>query len=400
MNILVINCGSSSLKFQVINPETEELLAKGLCERIGIDGSITYEGVAKGTGKIKNDTPIEDHKKAVSLVLEALTNPETGVIASLDEIGAVGHRIVHGGEKYNATVLIDEEVEEAIREMSDLAPLHNPANLIGIGACRELMPNTPMVGVFDTAFHQTMPAKAYMYALPIRFYEDYKVRRYGFHGTSHSFVSKEVVKFLGRPLEGTKTIVCHLGNGASISAVKDGKCVDTSMGLTPLEGLIMGTRSGDLDPAIVEFIATKENISVAEVETILNKQSGVFGLSNGLSSDFRDLWKGKEEGNKYAELALEAFAYRVAKYIGAYTAAMNGVDVIAFTAGVGENDPRVRSMICSYLGYLGVAIDEEANSVRGEAVKIGAKDSKVDVVVFPTNEELAIAKETYAVING
>ncbi|MBQ6364505.1 MAG: acetate kinase [Lachnospiraceae bacterium] len=398
MNILVINCGSSSLKFQVINPETEDLLAKGLCERIGIDGSITYEAVAKGLPKVKKDVPIEDHKKAVSLVLEALTDPETGVISSLDEIGAVGHRIVHGGERYNSTVLIDDEVENAIREMSELAPLHNPANLIGVDACKALMPGTPMVAVFDTAFHQTMPPKAFLYALPIRFYEDYKIRRYGFHGTSHAFVSKTAAEFLGRDLENTKIIVCHLGNGASCSAIVNGKCVDTSMGLTPLEGLIMGTRCGDLDPAIVEFISAKEGISIADTEKILNKESGVYGLSNGLSSDFRDLWKGSDEGDKYAKIALEAFSYRVAKYIGAYAAAMNGVDVIAFTAGVGENDPRIREMICSYLGYLGAYIDADANKSRGEMAKISTPDSKVDLVVIPTNEELAIAKETYAIV--
>ena len=332
MNILVINCGSSSLKFQVINAESEKLLAKGLCERIGMDGScITYENKADNTGKEFNEIPMPDHNKAVSLVLSALTNEKTGVLKSLSEIGAVGHRIVHGGEKFTSSVVITDEVIEAIKEVSDLAPLHNPANLIGVDACKSLMPGTPMVAVFDTAFHQTMPEKAYMYALPLKYYKEYKVRRYGFHGTSHSFVSKEAAKAAGKAYDDCKTIVCHLGNGASISAVMNGKCVDTSMGLTPLEGLIMGTRSGDLDPAIVDFIAGKEGITATEVTNVLNKKSGVFALSDGLSSDFRDLEDGYKNGNKYAKLAVDAFCYRVAKYIGSYTAAMNGVDVIAFT---------------------------------------------------------------------
>ena len=336
MNILVINCGSSSLKFQVIDSDTEALLAKGLCERIGIEGSvITYENKVKNTGKEVNETPMPDHNKAVSLVLEALTNEKTGVLKSLDEIGAVGHRIVHGGEKFTTSVVITDEVIEAIKEVSDLAPLHNPANLIGVDACKALMPNTPMVAVFDTAFHQTMPEKAYMYALPMDYYNKYKVRRYGFHGTSHAFVSKEMAAIAGKPYDSIKTIVCHLGNGASISAVCNGKCVDTSMGLTPLEGLIMGTRSGDLDPAIIEFIAGKENMTAAEVVSVLNKKSGVFALSNGKSSDFRDLEDGYLAGDKFCQLAIDAFCYRVAKYVRAYAASMNGVDYIAFTAGIG-----------------------------------------------------------------
>ncbi len=397
MNILVINCGSSSLKFQVIDAETEKLLAKGLCERIGMDGaSITYENKVSNSGKEVNETPMPDHKKAVSLVLEALTNEKTGVIGSLDEIGAVGHRIVHGGEKFTSSVIITDDVIEAIKEVSDLAPLHNPANLIGIDACKALMPGTPMVAVFDTAFHQTMPEKAYMYAVPLSYYKDYKVRRYGFHGTSHSYVSKKAAEIAGKPYESLKTIVCHLGNGASVSAVCGGKCVDTSMGLTPLEGLIMGTRSGDLDPAIVEFIAGKEGKTAAEVVSVLNKKSGVFALSNELSSDFRDLEKGCNNGDHYAQLAVDAFAYRVAKYIGAYTAAMNGVDVIAFTAGIGENSPFVREKVLGYLGYLGIKLDKEENEKRADVLRISTKDSAVAVYSIATNEELAIARETYA----
>ena len=398
MNILVINCGSSSLKFQVIDTDNGNVLAKGLCERIGIDGAITYENVRDKGGKVKQETQIEDHKKAISLVLDALTDPRGGVIRSLKEIGAVGHRIVHGGEKFTKSVVITDEVIAAIREVSDLAPLHNPANLTGIQACQALMPDTPMVAVFDTAFHQTMPPKAYMYAIPLHYYEDYKIRRYGFHGTSHAFVSREVAKYIGKDASELKTIVCHLGNGASVSAVQYGKCVDTSMGLTPLEGLIMGTRSGDLDPAVVDYIASKENTDAAGVLQVLNKKSGVEGLSGGLSSDFRDLWKARNNGDKKAELALDAWAYRVAKYIGAYTAAMNGVDVIAFTAGVGENDSASRALVMQYLGYLGITLDEEANNVRGDIAEISTKDSKVRVFVFPTNEELAIAQETYELV--
>ena len=401
MNILVINCGSSSLKFQVIDTATSECIAKGLCERIGIDGSITYQNLKAGGGKIKKDPAIEDHHKAVSLVLEALTDPQTGVIASLDEIGAVGHRVVHGGEKFTSSVIINDEVIAAIEEVSDLAPLHNPANLIGIEACQALMPDTPMVAVFDTAFHQTMPAKAYRYAIPNEYYDKYKVRRYGFHGTSHSFVSKAVAEYLGRKPEELKTIVCHLGNGASVSAVEYGKCIDTSMGLTPLEGLIMGTRSGDLDPAVVSYIAGKEGLTAAQVDNILNKKSGVLALSGNLSSDFRDLWAAKDEGNELASLALDAWAYRVVKYIGAYAAALKGPDVICFTAGVGENDPRSRKVITDYLGYLGIEIDEEKNaSSHGEIAEISTPGSKVRVFVFPTNEELAIANETAALVSA
>lgn len=395
MNILVINCGSSSLKFQLINAESEKLIAKGICERIGIDGSkISY--TPAGGAKEETVTPMKDHTDAIRLVLEALTNEKTGVVKSLQEIGAVGHRIVHGGEKFAEATLITDEVIEAIAQCNDLAPLHNPANLIGIHACKALMPETPMVAVFDTAFHQTMPDKAYMYGLPYEYYEKYKIRRYGFHGTSHSYVSRKAAEVLGKKYEDLKIIVCHLGNGASVSAVKNGKCVDTSMGLTPLEGLIMGTRSGDIDPAIMEFIAHKEGKSIDEIMNILNKKSGVLGLSENLSSDFRDLEDAYHAGNARAINTMETFAYRVAKYIGAYTAAMNGVDVICFTAGVGENCSFVREMICDqYLGYLGVKIDREANAKRGEDIAVSTPDSKTTVMVIPTNEELAIARETY-----
>lgn len=393
MNILVINCGSSSLKFQLIDSETEKCIAKGLCERIGIEGSqITY---APTDGeKEENVTPMPDHTEAIRLVLEALTNEKTGVVKSLSQIGAVGHRIVHGGEKFAVSTLIDDEVMKAIEECNDLAPLHNPANLIGIRACQALMKETPMVAVFDTAFHQTMPAKAYMYGLPYEYYEKYKVRRYGFHGTSHSYVSKRAAEFLGEDYDKMKIIVCHLGNGASVSAVKYGKCVDTSMGLTPLEGLIMGTRSGDMDPAIIEFLAHKENLTIDEIMNVLNKKSGVYGLSGNVSSDFRDLEKAAAEGNEKAKLTLDAFDYRVAKYIGAYVAAMNGVDAICFTAGLGENGSTTRERICSYLGYLGIELDKDANAKRGEDIVISTKDSKTKVLVIPTNEELAIARET------
>lgn len=396
MNVLVINCGSSSLKFQLINSDTEQVLAKGLCERIGIDGSLTYQ--PEGGEKVKSDKPMPTHTEAIQYVIDALTDAQAGVVKSLDEIGAVGHRVVHGGEKFASSVVITDEVLQAIEECNDLAPLHNPANLIGINACEILMPGTPMVAVFDTAFHQTMPEEAYMYGLPYEYYEKYKVRRYGFHGTSHSFVSKRAAEIEGRPYEELRTIVCHLGNGASICAVKNGKSVDTSMGLTPLEGLVMGTRSGDIDPAIMEFIAKKEGLDIAGLMNMLNKKSGVLGLSNNLSSDFRDLDTGAKEGNKQAAVALKVFAYRVAKYVGAYAAAMNGVDVIAFTAGVGENSGPVRADVLGYLGYLGIEVDEEANNTRGEEITISTPDSKVKVMVIPTNEELAIARETVALV--
>ena len=395
MNVLVINCGSSSLKFQLINSESEAVLAKGLCERIGIDGRLTYQPA--GGEKNVSEKAMPTHTEALQFVIDALTDADTGVVKSLDEIGAVGHRVVHGGEKFAKSVVVTPEVKAAIAECNDLAPLHNPANLIGIEACESLMPGTPQVVVFDTAFHQTMPEKAYMYGLPYEYYEKYKVRRYGFHGTSHSFVSKRVAEIVGKPYNATKTIVCHLGNGASVSAVLNGESVDTSMGLTPLEGLVMGTRSGDIDPAIMEFIAKKENLDIAGIMNVLNKKSGVEGVS-GVSSDFRDLEAAAKAGNKRAELAIDVFAYRVAKYVGAYTAAMNGVDNIVFTAGIGENCALVRTKVCSYLGYLGITIDEEANGKRGEEIVISTPDSKVKVLVVPTNEELAIARETVALV--
>ena len=395
MNVLVINCGSSSLKFQLINSESKAVLAKGLCERIGIDGRLTYQPA--GGEKNVSEKAMPTHTEAIQFVIDALTDADTGVVKSLDEIGAVGHRVVHGGEKFAKSVVVTPEVKAAIAECNDLAPLHNPANLIGIEACESLMPGTPQVVVFDTAFHQTMPEKAYMYGLPYEYYEKYKVRRYGFHGTSHSFVSKRVAEIVGKPYNATKTIVCHLGNGASVSAVLNGESVDTSMGLTPLEGLVMGTRSGDIDPAIMEFIAKKENLDIAGIMNVLNKKSGVEGVS-GVSSDFRDLEAAAKAGNKRAELAIDVFAYRVAKYVGAYTAAMNGVDNIVFTAGIGENCALVRTKVCSYLGYLGITIDEEANGKRGEEIVISTPDSKVKVLVVPTNEELAIARETVALV--
>lgn len=397
INVLVINCGSSSLKFQLINSRSEDVIAKGLCVRIGIEGSqITY--TPAGGEKYETVTPMPDHTRAIELVLKELTDPERGVVKSLDEIGAVGHRLVHGGEKFASSTLINDEVIKAIEECNDLAPLHNPANLIGIKACRELMPDTPMAGVFDTAFHQTMPQEAYLYGVPYRFYEEHKVRRYGFHGTSHSYVSRRAAEILGREYEDLKFIVCHLGNGASISAVKNGKCVDTSMGLTPLEGLIMGTRSGDIDPAIIEYLCNKEDKSVHEILNVLNKESGVLGLSGGFSSDFRDLEKAYREGDQAAVRAMKAFIYRVVKYIGAYTAAMNGVDVICFTAGIGENNAFIRTSVCEYLAYLGISIDGEANAKRGEEVVISIPESSVKVLVVPTNEELAIARETVALL--
>ena len=396
MNILVINCGSSSLKYQLINSDSEAVLAKGLCERIGIDGSVLTHTPA-GKDKVRIETPMPNHTVAVQLVIDALTNAEHGVIKSLDEIGAVGHRVVHGGEKFASSVVITDEVMKAIEECNDLAPLHNPANLIGINSCKEIMPNVPTVAVFDTAFHQTMPEKAYLYGLPYEYYEKYKVRRYGFHGTSHDYVSNRAAQLLGKKREDLKIIVCHLGNGASVSAVDHGKCVDTSMGLTPLEGLIMGTRSGDMDPAICDFICQKEGLTSAEMNTVLNKKSGVLGMS-GVSSDFRDVEAAANEGNHQAAAALDAFYYRVAKYIGAYTAAMNGVDVVAFTAGVGENNIGGRVEICKYLGYLGTEIDLDKNNVRGEERIISKDGSKVTLMAIPTNEELAIARQTLELV--
>ncbi len=397
MNVLVINCGSSSLKYQLIETDSETVLAKGLCERIGIEGSCLTHQKGEDGDKIKKVVPMPDHTTAVQLVIDALTDPEIGVISDLSQIDAVGHRVVHGGEAFSQAVLIDDDVIKAIEECNDLAPLHNPANLIGIHSCAKIMPGVPMVAVFDTAFHQTMPPKAFLYGIPYEYYEKYKVRRYGFHGTSHDYVSARTAEFLGKKREDMKIVVCHLGNGASISAVKNGKCVDTSMGLTPLEGLIMGTRSGDLDPAILEFISKKEDLSFDQMLTILNKKSGVLGLS-GISSDFRDLGSAAGDGNEQAVTTLETYSYRVAKYIGSYITAMNGVDAIVFTAGVGENNASTRSDVCEYFGYLGIKISEEKNKIRGEEIIISTDDSKIPVLVIPTNEELAIARETLRLV--
>lgn len=395
MNVLVINCGSSSLKFQLIDSESESVLAKGLCERIGIDGRLVYQR-AGGEKEVTEET-MPTHTEAVKMVLEALINPKTGAIASLDEISAVGHRVVHGGEAFTESTLINEEVIAAIENVSELAPLHNPANLIGIAACQELMPGVPMAAVFDTAFHQTMSKEAYMYGIPYKYYEQYKVRKYGFHGTSHRYVSKRAAELLGKPYDSLKTIVCHLGNGASVCAVKNGKSVDTSMGLTPLEGLVMGTRSGDVDPSVLEYIAEKENFDIHQVLNVLNKESGVYGVS-GVSSDFRDIEAAAEAGDERADLAQELFCYRVIHYIGAYAAAMNGVDAICFTAGLGENSGMIREKICANLGYLGVELNPEENKKRGEDLIISTENSKVKVLAVPTNEELAIARETVALL--
>lgn len=398
MNILIINCGSSSLKYQLIDMKNESVLAKGLCERIGIDGSmLTHKPAGKEELVVKE--PMPDHKVAIKMVLDALIDKKSGVINNINEISAVGHRVVHGSKYYSSSVIVDEEVKNKIRECFDLAPLHNPVNLIGIEACEAAMPGIKQTAVFDTAFHQTMPEKAYMYAIPYEYYEKYDIRRYGFHGTSHSFVSKRAIEFAGLDKDNSKVIVCHIGNGGSVSAVVNGKCVDTSMGLTPLEGLIMGTRSGDLDPAIIQFIAGKEGKDINAIIDILNKKSGVLGMS-GVSSDFRDVQKAQREGNKRAAIAINTFVYHVAKYIGSYTAAMNGVDAIVFTAGVGENDTVIRAAICQYLGYLGIKVDEEKNNLRGVEVIISTADSNVKVMAIPTNEELAIARETKELVDS
>ena len=398
MNVLVINCGSSSLKYQVLNMTNEELLCKGLVERIGMDGSvITHE--KEGMDKVKTEVPMKDHKDAIEQVLAAIQNAEYGVVASMDEIGAVGHRVVHAGEKYASSVLITEDVIKALEECIELAPLHNPPNLLGIAACQALMPETPMVGVFDTAFHQTMPAESYIYAIPYEYYEKYGVRRYGFHGTSHRYVSQRAAEMLGKDLKDLKIITCHLGNGASLAAIKDGKCFDTSMGFTPLEGLAMGTRSGDMDPAIVTFIGEKEGLSMAEVNNIVNKKSGVLGIS-GVSSDFRDIEGAAKEGNYRAELALNVFTHKVKHYIGAYIAEMNGVDAIVFTAGVGENGIGNREAICADMEGLGIVLDKERNNVRGKDTVISADESKVKLLLIPTNEELMIARDTFEIVTA
>ena len=394
MNILVINAGSSSLKYQLLNPDTQEVLAKGLCERIGIDGKFTYKPAGKEAVKDK-DVSMPTHSEAIQTVLHALVDEKNGVIASMDEIDAVGHRVVHGGEKFAQSVVITDEVMAAIEECNPLAPLHNPANIIGIKACQELMPGTPMVAVFDTAFHQTMPPVAYTYALPYEYYEQDKVRRYGFHGTSHKYVSQRAAAMLGKPIEELKLISCHLGNGSSITAIDGGKSVDTSMGFTPLAGVPMGTRSGDLDAGILEYLMNKHGYDIDQMLNVLNKKSGVLGIS-GVSSDFRDLEDAAPKGNQRAQLALDAFEYSVKKYIGAYAAVMGGVDAIIFTAGVGENGPDNRANIVSGLEYMGVKIDREKNNVRGQEVDVATADSKVRVLVIPTNEELMIAMDTAA----
>lgn len=391
MNILVINCGSSSLKFQVIDPTSEEVKAKGLVERIGIDNSrVKYEPTGKEKIEINQDIP--DHKVGIKLVLDALTDPDHGVIKSMDEITAVGHRVVHGAEEFNKSVVINDEVMKALEKCVELAPLHNPANIQGIEACKELMPNTPMVGVFDTAFHQSIDPVNYIYSLPYEYYEKYRIRRYGFHGTSHKYVSERAAKILGK--DKANVIVCHLGNGSSISAVKDGKCVDTSMGLTPLEGLTMGTRCGDIDPAIIPFIGKKENLNFDDVDTIMNKKSGVLGIS-GVSSDFRDLEVAASEGNERAQLALDIFDSKVIKYIGSYMTHFDELDAIAFTAGVGENSATTRKSIVDGLKIFGIKLDEEKNDMRGKEAIVSTDDSKVKVLVIPTNEELMIARDTY-----
>ena len=390
MNILVVNCGSSSLKFQLVDSETEQVKASGNCERIGFDGKIVYKSGGK---KTETETSLPDHAVAISKVLDMLTDLKDGVISSLDEIHAIGHRLVHGGEKFSSSVVIDEDIIKEIETCNDLAPLHNPANILGIRACQRAMPRIKHVAVFDTAFHQTMPAKAYLYGLPKKYYSKYGVRRYGFHGTSHSFVSKRLAELAGLDYENSKLIICHIGSGASIAAVKNGKSIDTSMGMTPLEGLVMGTRSGDIDPAIIEFICQKENISVSEMTMVLNKKSGVYGLS-GVSNDCRDIIEASKNGNEDASNALDVLAYRIIKYIGAYYMALGGADAIALTAGAGENSSEIRKSIMDGLSAIGVEMDEEANKTHGEEVLLSTPSSKVPVWIVPTNEELAIARET------
>ena len=398
MKILVINCGSSSLKYQVLNMDGEILMAKGLVERIGMEGSvITHEKT--GEEKWVNEVPMESHKEAIKQVLDAIVDPDHGVLKDMSELGAVGHRVVHAGEKFASSVLITPEVMAALEECTDLAPLHNPPNILGIEACQELMPNTPMVGVFDTAFHQTMPPESFIYAIPYEMYTKHGIRRYGFHGTSHKYVAQRAAELLNNNLDEMKIITCHLGNGASVSAIKYGKCIDTSMGFTPLEGLVMGTRSGDIDPAIVTYMRQKENLEQGQANEILNKKSGVLGIS-GISSDFRDIEAAAEEGNERAILALKVFAHKVRFYIGAYIAEMNGVDAIVFTAGVGENDIGMRDIICNNLGNLGIKLDVVKNKVRGQEMIISRDDSPVKIVLIPTNEELMIARDTLQIVKG
>ncbi len=398
MKVLVINCGSSSLKYQVLDMTNEELICKGLVERIGMEGSVISH-TKTGMDKFVLEAPMKDHKDAIGHVIDALKDEEHGVVKDMSEIGAVGHRVVHAGEKFAHSVLITDDVIKALEECVELAPLHNPPNLLGIAACQELMPGTPMVGVFDTAFHQTMPPQSYIYAIPYEYYEKYGIRRYGFHGTSHKYVSERAAEMLNVNIEDLKIITCHLGNGASVSAIKRGKCIDTSMGLTPLEGLVMGTRSGDIDPAIVTYIREKENLEQGVANEILNKKSGMLGIS-GVSSDFRDIEAAAEEGNERAMLALKVFAQRVKFYIGGYIAEMNGVDAIVFTAGVGENDMGMRDIICNEMGNLGIKLDLVKNKVRGKEMVISAEDSKVKVLLIPTNEELMIARDTYNIVTN
>ncbi|MDY4230867.1 MAG: acetate kinase [Candidatus Faecousia sp.] len=393
MKILVINAGSSSLKYQLMDPDTGEIAAKGLCERIYIDGRLTHKNLVKGT-KVEREIPMPSHAEAIDAVLAILVDPEFGVIRSVDEIEAVGHRVLHGGDRFIASCIIDEACKQAIRDCIPLGPLHNPANLMGIEACEKAMPGKPQVAVFDTAFHMTMPPKAYRYAIPTKYYEEDHLRRYGFHGTSHRFVSKRAIELMGKPASELKIVVCHLGNGSSLSAVADGKCQDTSMGLSPLAGVPMGTRSGDIDTCVAQFIMNKYHMSADECLTMLNKKSGVLALSNGCSSDFRDLEAGAAKGDKACRLALDKFCYEVKKYVGAYAAALGGLDCLVFTAGVGENGPATRASVCEGLEFMGVKLDPVRNQVRGEEALISADDSRVKVWVIPTNEELMIAQDT------
>jgi len=397
MKVLVINCGSSSLKYQLMDMRNEEVIAKGLAERIGIEGSV-LKHQPKGSDKITIERPMPTHKEALQTLVDALTDKSYGVIKDMSEISAVGHRVVHAGEKFAYSVVLDDDVMKALKDCIEIAPLHNPPNIMGIEACRQIMPDVPMVGVFDTAFHQTMPKEAYIYAIPYEYYEKYKIRRYGFHGTSHKYVAERAAAMLGKPIEELKLITCHLGNGASIAAVKNGKSVETSMGFTPLEGLAMGTRSGDMDPAIIKFLSDKENLSVAQIDGILNKKSGVLGIS-GVSSDFRDIEQAAEQGNERAKLALGVFVHKVKKYIGAYAAVMNGVDAVVFTAGLGENSAETRKSICKDMCFLGIELDEAKNNVRGKEAELSKDGSKVKVLLIPTNEELMIARDTMKLVS-
>lgn len=397
MKILVINAGSSSLKYQLLDMENETVLAKGLCERIGLDGHLKHTPLVEGRSVFDEDVSMPTHSEAISAVIEKLTSDKFGVVSSMSEIDAVGHRVVHGGESFASSVLITDDVMAALEDCVPLAPLHNPANITGINACRAVMGEVPQVAVFDTAFHQTMPEKAFIYGIPYKYYEEYKIRRYGFHGTSHRYVSSRAAEIIGKPVEELKLISCHMGNGSSICAIENGKSVDTSMGFTPLVGLPMGTRSGDLDPGVLQFIMRECGVDIDKMLNILNKESGVLGVS-GVSSDFRDLDNAAKQGNKQAALALDLFHYSVAKVVGAYAAAMNGVDAIIFTAGVGENSVETRAEICKYFGYLGASFDAEANNVRGKDTIISTPDSKVKLIIVPTNEELVIARDTKEIV--